>query len=79
MNKLQELIDIADKEYDGHFTLLKFTTDWACCFGTINNSIVNSYYMAHGDTMEEVIEKCIKNKIDVYKIDEIISNAKSVL
>ena len=24
--KLQELIDIANKEYDGHFTLLKFTT-----------------------------------------------------
>lgn len=32
MTKLQKLIDIANKEYDGHFTLMKFTTDWECCF-----------------------------------------------
>ncbi len=67
MTKLQELIDIANKEYDGHFTLMKFTTDWACCFGTIRNGM-DSYYMAHGNTMEEAIEKCIKDRIDAYKI-----------
>lgn len=68
MTKLQELIDIANKEYDGHFTLMKFTTDWGCCFGTIYDGL-ESYYMAHGKTMEEAIENCIKNKIDIYKID----------
>lgn len=31
MEKLQELIDIANNEYDGHFTLMKFTCDWRCC------------------------------------------------
>jgi len=72
MTKLQKLIDIANKEYDGHFTLMKFTTDWRCCFGTINDAIVNSYYMAHGNTMEEAIENCIKDRIDIYKIDATI-------
>ncbi len=67
MTKLQELIDIANKEYDGHFTLMKFTTDWGCCFGTLENRM-DSYYMAHGKTMEEAIEKCIKDRIDVYKM-----------
>lgn len=38
VNKLQKLIDIANKEYDGHFTLMKFTGDWRCCFGTLKNS-----------------------------------------
>lgn len=68
MNKLQELIEVANKEYDGHFTLMKFTGDWRCCFGTIDDRM-KSYYMAYGETMEEAIEKCIRDRIDIYKID----------
>lgn len=71
MTKLQKLIDIANKEYDGHFTLMKFTTDWGCCFGTLGNRM-DSYYMAHGKTIEEAIENCISNRIDIYKIDATI-------
>ena len=68
MDKLQELVEIANKEYDGHFTLFKFTTDWACCFGTIDDRM-KSYYMAHGNTMEEAIDNCIKDRVDIYNID----------
>lgn len=68
MTKLQKLIDIANKEYDGHFTLMKFTGDWRCCFGTLGNGM-DSYHMAHGKTMEKAIENCIKDRIDIYKID----------
>lgn len=68
MDKLHELIDIADKEYDGHLTLMKFTGDWRCCFGTIDDRM-KSYYMAYGKTMNGAIDNCIKNKIDIYKID----------
>lgn len=68
MDKLQELINIANKEYDGHFTLMKFTGDWRCCFGTIDNNM-KSYYMAYGETLEEAVEKCIDNRIDIYKIN----------
>lgn len=68
MTNLQELIDIANKEYDGHLTLMKFTGDWRCCFGTIDNNM-KSYYMAYGETLEEAAEKCIANRIDTYKIN----------
>lgn len=73
MNKLQKLVDIADKEYDGHFTLMKFTTNWRCCFGTVDD-LMKSYYMACGETMDEAIDSCIENRIDIYKIDVAVEN-----
>lgn len=66
MTKLQKLIDIANKEYDGHFTLMKFTTDWGCCFGTLDNTHMTSYEMSHGKTMSGAIKKCISNRTDTY-------------
>ena len=74
MDKLQKLINIANKEYDGHFTLMKFTTDWRCCLGTINDNMW-SYYMAHGKTMEEAIDNCIRDRVDTSKIYKIIKTA----
>lgn len=68
MTELQKLIDIANKKYDGHFTLMKFTMDWGCCFGTLNNAIVASHKMSHGNTMSEAIKKCIENRTDSYLI-----------
>ncbi len=69
MTKLQKLIDIANREYDGHFTLMKFTTDWGCCFGTLDNTLMSSYKMSHGKTMSEAIKKCIANRTDIYIIN----------
>lgn len=68
MTKLQKLVDIANKEYDGHFTLMKFTTDWGCCFGTLDDTHMTSYKMSHGNTMNEAIKKCITNRTDFYII-----------
>lgn len=68
MTILQKLIDIANKEYDGHFTLMKFTTDWGCCFGTLDNTRMTSYKMSHGKTMSEAIRTCIANRTDSYLI-----------
>lgn len=68
MTKLQKLIEIANKEYDGHCTIFKFTGDWRCCFGTIDDRM-KSYYMAYGKTMDEAIDKCIEDRVDIYKID----------
>ena len=59
MTKLQKLIDIANKEYDGHFTLMKFTTNWGCCFGTLNDALMSSYKMSHGSTMSEAIKNVL--------------------
>ena len=71
MTKLQKLIDIANKEYDGHFTLMKFTTDWGCCFGTLDDAHLLSYKMSHGKTMSEAIKKCIANRTDIYIMNRI--------
>lgn len=68
MDKLQKLIEIANKEYDGHFTLLKFTTNWRCCFGTVDDVQGLSSYMSHGETLEEAVEACIVNRTDIYDI-----------
>ena len=68
MTKLQEFTEIANKEYDGHLTIFKFTCDWRCCFGTIDDNM-KSYYMAQGETMDEAIDNCIKSRVDIYKID----------
>lgn len=74
MTKLQKLIEIANKEYDGHFTLMKFTTDWRCCFGTLDNTHVASSKMSHGKSMSEAIKKCIANRTDSYLIGHMESN-----
>ena len=67
-NSIDKLIEVANKEYDGHFTLLKFTTNWRCSFGTVNDTLAASYYMAKGKTMNEAIENCLKDNINSYDI-----------
>lgn len=62
---IEELINMANKDYDGHFTLMKFTTNWRCCFGTIDDRD-EVCQMAKGKTMDEAIEKCIQGNINVY-------------
>lgn len=62
---LERLIEIANRNYDGHFTLMKFTSNWRCCFGTITERMEISN-MAEGKTMDEAIEKCIEQSINVY-------------
>lgn len=78
MTILQKLIEIANKEYDGHFTLMKFTADWGCCFGTLDDTHVTSYKMSHGNTMSEAIRKCIANRTDSYHISD-MENGKMIL
>jgi len=37
--KLQKVIDWADGNYDGHLTIMKFTSGWKVLFGTPNVDI----------------------------------------
>lgn len=67
---LKECERIANENYDGHFTIMKFTTNWKFCFGQPNN-YEEIQLMATGWTMEEAVEKGIKeytNASDFYKI-----------
>lgn len=80
---IEELFyDKAKKEYDGHFTILGFSTNYAVCFGTLTNTMVwlsmenrdSSYenkcinYMAKGKTLEDAMSKCISKNINNMQI-----------
>lgn len=56
---LNECERIAKEKYDGHFTLMRFTTNWKFCFGQPFN-YDEIQMMATGKTMEEAIQKGIK-------------------
>lgn len=63
---LDKLITIANRDYDGHFTLLKFTTNWRCCFGTVQDVWMDAEKMAVGKTMRDAIQKCLDDNINAY-------------
>lgn len=67
---LEQLIEIANRDFDGHFTLLKFTTNWRCCFGTVSDYDYVQQ-MAAGKTMEEAIQRCIEGNVNVDDFEDI--------
>lgn len=63
---------IAKEKYDGHITLLCFTTGCKFCFGTLDKINYNTTsLMASGKTIEEAVAKAIEKNIDADKILEI--------
>lgn len=72
-NILEQVTEYARKYEDGHFTLMRFTTNWRACFGTfmaydgidlrghIQQCVV-------GKTMEECLENLMKNPISAYEM-----------
>ena len=60
---------ISKEKYDGHYTLLCFTTECKFCFGTLDKINYNtSSLMSSGKTIEEAITNAITKKIDADKI-----------
>lgn len=70
LNHAIAVADYLSKEnYDGHFTLLCFTTGCKFCFGTLDKINYNTTsLMASGKTVEEAIKNGIDKKIDADKI-----------
>lgn len=66
--KIEKVIDIAKEEYDGHFTLMRFTTNWRFIFGTLGND-EEIFLMESAKTLDEILDKAIKNKKSVYDFD----------
>lgn len=67
--KMNRVIEIANEKYDGHFTLMKFTTNWRFIFGTIIDcEEIN--YMHSGNTIDEVLDKAFENPICIYDFFE---------
>ena len=63
--KMNKVIEIADKEFDGHFTLMKFTSNWRLTFGTVEDRDMISAAEC-GLTLDEVLDKVIASKRSVY-------------
>ncbi|MCC3863054.1 hypothetical protein K0040_01830 [Terrisporobacter petrolearius] len=60
---------ISKEKYDGHFTLLCFTSGCRFCFGTLDKINYNTTsLMACGKTIEDAIKTAIDKKIDADKI-----------
>ena len=60
---------ISKEKYDGHYTLMAFTTGCRFCFGTLDKINYNTTsLMAFGKTVEEAIGKAIKYNIDTDSI-----------
>lgn len=72
----KKCIDFANENYDGHFTLLKFTTNWAFCFGTLYVNNDNIWMMAKGKTPEEAMDIAMKDNINADTINMHLKEAK---
>ncbi len=65
----------AEKYYDGHFTVMKFTTNFRVAFGTMYSNDYSELRediskMAEGKTLEDACKKCIEENINLYKLEE---------
>jgi len=59
---LQRLIDTADEHFDGHMTIMKFTTKWRVGFGTPSQVYrADELEMMEGKTLEEAATKALAN------------------
>ncbi|MCB2294806.1 hypothetical protein LGK95_15000 [Clostridium algoriphilum] len=76
---MENLISIANARYDGHFTLMKFTTNWRCCFGTIWDSLQGTVFMSEGKTMQEAIDNCIDGDINYIDIADQEEKAREIM
>lgn len=73
INYLDMFKDIANKQFDGHYTVMKFTTNYRVAFGTIvahdydelRNAISE---MAEGKTLDEACKKCVEEGSSLYNI-----------
>lgn len=73
---MAELTQIANQRFHGDITLMKVDEHWRCCLGALawkmdrdeyNRQIE---YMAKGETMNEAIENCIKDDVNIFNIEE---------
>jgi len=65
---LNNVVDYANENFNGHFTLMKFTSNWRACYGTVEERDQISQ-MVEGKTKDEALQKLIDNPISVYDMD----------
>lgn len=63
MNYLEIVQDLADEMFEGHFTIMKFTTNYRGCYYTIDNREDISHLEGFG-TLDELLIDMIKIGLD---------------
>ena len=58
LDLLSELEKLAIEKADGHYTLMRFTTNWGCCLGTVEDRASISS-MKTGATIDDAISACL--------------------
>jgi hypothetical protein len=58
---LARLIEHAELHFDGHFTLLRFTTDWRCILGTMQPNRPAIQRMPSGRSLSETVSRAIRH------------------
>lgn len=58
-NWLNVAEQIAKERYDGHFTLMRFTTNWRFCFGTVELDRSGIQKMESGKTLVDAVMKAV--------------------
>ena len=61
---LKRLVDIANERFDGHLTIMKFSTNWRVGFGTPWRECsikADDVEMMEGKTLEEAATKALAN------------------
>ena len=61
---LSKVIEQANKTNDGHFTLMKFTTNWRACYGTPNDRF-DIDGMVEGKTADDALLNLLANPVYV--------------
>ena len=65
--------EIANEQFDGHYTVMKFTTNYRVAFGTIHANDYDELRkviqgMAEGKTLEEACKRCVEESTSLYNI-----------
>lgn len=70
MELVIEVENHANKFYEGHFVLMKFTTNWRACFGTPSGDCSHQIdQMVVGKTLEECLSNLIEKSISAYDFE----------
>jgi hypothetical protein len=72
---MREVMLIAEAEYDGHFSIFGFTTNYKGCFGTISlhshdDGYAEVMYLPAFNTIEDLLQWLIDEKFSVYDIPQ---------
>lgn len=67
---LKQLEGLAMLTGDGHYTIMRFTTNFRCCIGTPQDRIA-IHKMSEGSTLKEAIQKCICDALGLPVVNSI--------